>query len=97
MIKPCQVVHPTPEEMAKAKSKLFEVYKGITPESQFWMMQKMNIDMSSEEKLERPDKVLVERSLQSIYRFRSSERVYRSNDILSVIDQMMRGKDLNRN
>lgn len=61
------------------------------------MMQKMNIDMSKEDKLDRPSKELMKRGLQSIWRFRSSDRVYRSNDILSVIDQMLRGKDLNRN
>jgi len=61
------------------------------------MLQKLNIDMSSQDKLKRPTATEVQRGLQTIFRFKSMELVYRSNDILSVIDQMLRGKDLNRN
>lgn len=61
------------------------------------MLQKLNLDMSSDDKTKSPTKDEMKRGLQTIFRFKSMELVYRSNDILGVIDQMLRGKDLNRN
>lgn len=61
------------------------------------MLQKLNIDMSSLDKLERPTADMVARGLQTIFRFKSNDLVYRSNDVLGVVDKMLRGNDLNRN
>lgn len=66
MIKPCDVQQPTPEMISKSRAKLLDVYKGIVPEAQFWMMQKMNIDMSNGDKLDKPSSLLMQRALQSI-------------------------------
>lgn len=52
--------------ISKSRAKLIDVYKGIVPEAQFWMMQKMNIDMSNGDKLDKPSSLLMQRALQSI-------------------------------
>mmetsp|Transcript_50659 Transcript_50659/g.42689 ORF Transcript_50659/g.42689 Transcript_50659/m.42689 type:complete len:204 (-) Transcript_50659:263-874(-) len=97
MIKPCELQLPSPEMMAEANQKLTQVQRGITPEGNFWMMQKLNLDLSNLDKVSRPSNKDIKSSLQTINRFSSTEKVYRSNDILTVIDKMMRGENLNRN
>lgn len=96
--KPCNAVeHPDQSELDAAQAALQRLKRGVTPVGNFWIMKKLADDMDSHDKMTQPSKDEVIQAVLTVARFKLSDRVYRSNDVIAGIDSMLRGPDLNRN
>jgi len=91
------VVKPSTADIERAKELLKEFKGGVVPTGNFWMMKKLNQDMDKSLKMTPPTKPEMVKALLTIKRFKINEKVYRSNDIISGIEAMLKGPEGNRN
>jgi len=91
------VVLPSTADIEKAKELLREFKGGVVPTGNFWMMNKLNQDMDKSVRMTPPSKPEIVKALLTINRFKITDKVYRSNDIISGIEAMLKGPEGNRN
>lgn len=65
--------------------------KGVTPLGDFWMMNRLKQDMKPDELLEKPKKGDLKKAAETIYRFRSLTRVYKSMEAIKNIQMCVKG------
>jgi len=83
--------------MKTAWNKYLELKKGVTAQSEFWMLKKEAAGMDQAELLRNPIKEEVEIAVKTINRMRSSGDVFRSIDIINGMQTELKGVNGDKN
>lgn len=77
-------------DLEKVFQKYLEAKKGLVPQSDFFMMQKiMNTD--SKDIDQHPTKSSLFKAIQTIFRFKSESLIFRSLDMIKGIQKSIKG------
>lgn len=88
---------PIPEAEAQEGFKELEQYIiGSAEPGNFWFMRKLTTDLSKHQKETMPGPKEIKLAIKCVRRFAATSEVYKSNDILDVIQHSLKSNKLNR-